>query len=199
MDLKAAEGLVGDIRFGSSYGFLVSAYRSSMYFWESVDMARKLLLVGLILMFGRGSALQLAAALATSTVFAMAHIYFLPFKLPLDNLLRFTTETHTVLTILLATSIKADSQAAERQATYDTFAVGTFVALVVLPFVLVVAGKLRAVRNTMRQSLTQAKTSQTADVRMAIRRFQLGLQSAEDRQIVSRSRWRDRLLGPFVP
>ena len=33
----AASDLINDIKFGSSYGFLVSAYRSSMYMWESVD------------------------------------------------------------------------------------------------------------------------------------------------------------------
>ena len=108
MDLKDAKNLIRDIRFGSTYGFLVSAYRSSMYFWESIDMARKLLLVGLMLMFGRGSVLQLAAALGASTLFLMAHIYFLPFKLPLDNLLRFTTELHTFITCLLYTSDAAD-------------------------------------------------------------------------------------------
>ena len=43
-------------------------------------------------------------------LFGMAHIQFTPFKLPLDNLLRFTTELHTVLTIVLANALKADDQ-----------------------------------------------------------------------------------------
>ena len=126
---------------------------------------------------------MMAAALAVSMLFTIAHVQFKPFKLLLDNLLRFTTEVHTVLMIMLANAVKADSQASERQTAYDSVAVGTFAALVALPFLLVVAAKLRAVRNTMRQSLAESKASQAVDVHMAIRRFQLGLQSAEDRQI----------------
>ena len=37
LDLRAASDLINDIQFGSSYGFLVAAYRSAMYMWESVD------------------------------------------------------------------------------------------------------------------------------------------------------------------
>ena len=37
LSLPAASDLINDIKFGSSYGFLVAAYRSSVYMWESVD------------------------------------------------------------------------------------------------------------------------------------------------------------------
>eukprot|EP01046_Picozoa_sp_COSAG06_P063829 COSAG06_NODE_14990_length_1108_cov_1.971259_3_plen_76_part_01 len=72
-------------------------------------MTRKLLLVGLILMVGRGSVLQLGSALFVAIAFVGAQIQFQPFKLPLDNLLRFSTELHTVITILVSFMIKADT------------------------------------------------------------------------------------------
>jgi hypothetical protein len=40
LDLQAASDLIQDIRASSKYGFLVGAYRPSVYFWESIDMLR---------------------------------------------------------------------------------------------------------------------------------------------------------------
>lgn len=37
LSLSAASDLINEIKFGSSYGFIVSAYRPSVYMWESVD------------------------------------------------------------------------------------------------------------------------------------------------------------------
>ena len=39
IDLNSAKDLIGDIQFGSSYAFLVAAFRpgSPMYLWESID------------------------------------------------------------------------------------------------------------------------------------------------------------------
>jgi hypothetical protein len=36
-DLRTAEQLIRDIKFGSEYSFLVKKYRSDMYFWEAVS------------------------------------------------------------------------------------------------------------------------------------------------------------------
>ena len=35
-DLRTAEQLIRDIKFGSEYGFLVKKYRSNMFMWEAV-------------------------------------------------------------------------------------------------------------------------------------------------------------------
>jgi len=37
-DLRTAEQLIRDIKFGSEYGFLVKKYRSDMFLWEAVRL-----------------------------------------------------------------------------------------------------------------------------------------------------------------
>jgi hypothetical protein len=172
-------------------------------------VARKLLLVGLILMFGRGSVLQLASALFVATLFMTAQATFSPFKLPLDNLLRLSTELHTVITILIAFTIKADADAGSNKSLYDAVIVSTFMALVVLPFVAVVTVKVLRVRKLMHQALDDpsARDAATGDVHMAIQRFQLGLQDAADRKVMleyfekpgaGAQLWRDKVIASHL-
>jgi hypothetical protein len=117
-------------------------------------------------------------------MFMTAQVHFSPFKLPLDNMLRFTTELHTIITILVALLIQTDDSVEDRQILYDVVVLGTVGVLVLVPFVAVVAVKLREVQAIMRESLSQVSSQNgpLADVHMAIRRFELGLQSNEDRQ-----------------
>lgn len=155
-------------------------------------MTRKLLLVGLILLFDRGSVLQLSSGLFVAVAFAIAQAAFQPFKLPPDNMLRVSTELHTVITILVSFTIKADTDmlsdgSSSRQSFYDIVMVGTFITLVVLPFLAVVCMKLTSVHRLMSQALedSAAQDATTGSVHMAMQRFQLGLQSAADRELVT--------------
>ena len=155
-------------------------------------VTRKLLLVGLILLFDRGSVLQLSSGLFVAVAFAIAQAAFQPFKLPPDNMLRVSTELHTVITILVSFTIKADTDmlsdgSSSRQSFYDIVMVGTFITLVVLPFLAVVCMKLTSVHRLMSQALedSAAQDATTGSVHMAMQRFQLGLQSAADRELVT--------------
>ena len=175
---------------------------------------RKLLLVGLILLFDRGSVLQLGSALFVAVAFLSAQAAFQPFKLPPDNLLRFSTELHTVITILVSFMIKADTDAlsdgsSSRQSFYDIVMVGTFIALVVLPFMAVVCMKLMSVHRLMSQALedSSAQDAATGSVHMAMQRFQLGLQGAADRELVTAyldkpsagtQLWRDKVIASHL-
>ena len=177
-------------------------------------VARKLLLVGLILMVGRGSVLQLGTALFVAVAFFGAQAAFQPFKLPPDNLLRFSTELHTVITILVSFTIKADTDAltdgsSSRRLHYDIVMVGTFIALVVLPFMAVVSMKVMKLRRLMTQALegSAAQDATTGSMHMAMQRFQLGLQSAADRELVTAyldkpsagaQLWRDKVIASHL-
>ena len=177
-------------------------------------MTRKLLLVGLILLFDRGSVVQLSSALFVAVSFLSAQAAFQPFKLPPDNLLRFSTELHTVITILVLFTIKADADAltdgsSSRRLHYDIVMVGTFVALVVLPFIAVVSMKLMKVRRLMSQDLedSPSQDTTTGSVHMAMQRFQLGLQGAADRELVTAyldkpsagtQLWRDKVIASHL-
>lgn len=177
-------------------------------------MTRKLLLVGLILMVGRGTVLQLGAALFVGVTFLSAQTAFQPFKLSPDNMLRFSTELHTVITILVAFMIKADTDilndgSSSRRLHYDIMMVGTFIALVVLPFIAIVSLKLMKVRRLMSQDLedSPSQDTTTGSVHMAMQRFQLGLQGAADRELVTAyldkpsagtRLWRDKVIASHL-
>ncbi|MDA8539130.1 hypothetical protein N9K47_00130 [bacterium] len=238
LSLAAASDLINEIKIGSSYGFLTSAYRSSVCMWESVDskfaagsssmcgnarlirtnpilprrlyaVTRKLTLVGLVLWFGRGSVLQLASALFVAILFMMAQGVVQPFKLPLDNQLRLSTELHTVLIILIASTIKADPDAQSNKSAYDIVMVVTCLFLVLLPFMYAVRAKLLSVKRALESEKAQegATDEQKQRREMAILRFQLGLQDSVDRETMlkyfeqptaGKQLWRDKVIASHL-
>eukprot|EP01046_Picozoa_sp_COSAG06_P026528 COSAG06_NODE_2286_length_7159_cov_18.500708_2_plen_136_part_01 len=66
-DVEAADA-IRDVTTGREYSFLVNAYKPRYYHWEGVDMVRKLLLVGVLAVAGRGSVSQLFVAAIVSCV-----------------------------------------------------------------------------------------------------------------------------------
>lgn len=62
-ELKIADDVaadaIRDCNTGREYSFLVNAYKPRYYYWEGYDMVRKLLLVGMLVIAGRGSVGQL--------------------------------------------------------------------------------------------------------------------------------------------
>ena len=66
-----------------------------------MDMLRKLILVGLVLLVGRGSVAQLCAAMILSFAFFSLHMKTWPYKIEQDNILRATTEAHVFIVIMV--------------------------------------------------------------------------------------------------
>ena len=62
-DEQAAEA-IREINLGKSHSFLVNAYKSHLFWWESLDMLRKLALSGLLQFFERGTAAQVLVGCA---------------------------------------------------------------------------------------------------------------------------------------
>jgi hypothetical protein len=63
-----------DVTVLSDVAILVDAYRPSVAFWETIDMLRKLALVGLVVLVGRGSVAQIAAGTVLSFGFFALHV-----------------------------------------------------------------------------------------------------------------------------
>lgn len=127
VEQKTAEYVIRDITIGRSYSFLMDAYLPDYLYWvgttypepfeqviscsrvsslcsveqESLDMLRKLALVGLVLMVGRGSVAQLSCAITLSFGFFALQMYTWPYKIVQDNILRATTEIHVFIVRLL--------------------------------------------------------------------------------------------------
>ena len=96
---EQATSVVQDVQLGNSFSFLVDAYKSRFHYWEMIDLYRKLLLVGAVVAFGRGSVLQLLAAIIFSFGFFTGQMACRPMKHDMDNMLRASCECHIFLTI----------------------------------------------------------------------------------------------------
>jgi hypothetical protein len=76
-----AKDIIQDIQLGSSYGFLVDSYKSRYPYWEMIDLYRKLLIVGVAGLFGRGDVVQLFIAVIFSAFFFTAQMKCWPMKI----------------------------------------------------------------------------------------------------------------------
>jgi hypothetical protein len=57
-----------DLSLGTTYGSLVSAYKPAFFWWEPIDLLRKLVLVGMLAVVERGSVAQVWAGLMCSFI-----------------------------------------------------------------------------------------------------------------------------------
>lgn len=95
VDESVADFILRDVSaMGQTFSFIMDAYSFRHYYWESLDLVRKLLLVGLVLLLGRGSVAQIIVALMLSFGFFALHMRTWPYKLYPDNLFRAATEMH---------------------------------------------------------------------------------------------------------
>lgn len=74
-----AEAMVNNLAMGVLYGVLTDASKPKYYFTESLDMLRKVLLLGFVaIAFDRGSVAQAVVSLVVSVLFLCLHISFWP-------------------------------------------------------------------------------------------------------------------------
>ena len=98
ISIEEAGPAVHDITMGSAYGFLVDAFKPQFYLSESVDMLRKLCLVGLVVLFDRGSVVQLLTTLCISIAFMFWHVKAWPYKIDLVRRASLIACTHSLTT-----------------------------------------------------------------------------------------------------
>lgn len=88
VDVQTAAFVIRDVTVGRDFSFVMDAYDPRYLYWEAVDMFRKLALVGLVLVVGRGTVAQLTVAIILAFGFFVAHMQTWPYKLHQDNLFR---------------------------------------------------------------------------------------------------------------
>ena len=149
-------------------------------------MFRKLALVGLVLIVGRGTIAQLAAAIILSFGFFALQMKTWPYKLEADNLLRAATEMHVFIVITTALILKNDlSWEGVSVDAYDYVLFLSFIVLVPGATVLAVGSKVRYVSRLL---ATERDTDDALQRRQLAFDLQtLGLAEDEDREILKRS------------
>ena len=89
------------------YGFLYSRYKEEVYYFESVEFLRKLILVGAIMFLMPGSIMQISIAFIVSIVFFILHIKLQPFKEDSDTHLQSITLFCSSVTLFSAIMLNA--------------------------------------------------------------------------------------------
>ena len=154
VDEKQAAFVIRDITIGEDYSFLMDAYVPAYLYWEALDMLRKLALVGLVLMVGRGSVAQLNAALCLSFGFFALQVRVCPYKIQEDNVFRAVTECHVFIVIGTALTLQKIDLTREAMGAnvYDWTLFTTFIITVPVAFVVAVVAKVRHVHYVLGQT-----------------------------------------------
>ena len=175
-----------DIQLGTQYGTLVSAYKPSLFWWEPIDLLRKLVLVGLLAVVDKGSAAQCWAGIILSFGFFALHVKTLPFRYWEDNLLKGMVEAHVFVVLLFALTLKVDLQGESLDSDmYDT--ITTVSCVIMVPGTAIVTMILKCtLTDDAWRGVQQSTGSDERSMRlqMAFQRFLRARETPEDRSLL---------------
>ena len=187
-DVMAADA-IRDVATGREYSFLVNAYKPRYYYWEGYDMVRKLMLVGMLVIFSRGSVTQLFMAIIISFGSFALQVKLAPYRHAEDNLLKAMIEAHIFLIVSIALALKgleADNEYAGYKNYYDGALIAGFVVAVPVSFFGAILAKRRVIGNALREAAAASTDDQSTEARKrAVRLLQLGLTSNDDMRLLS--------------
>jgi hypothetical protein len=146
-DVDSVRSTVIDVTQGKIYGNLISAYKPGWFLWESIDMGRKLAIIGVLSQVSQGSTFQICVGILTTFVFFAGHVAILPYRHWEDNLFKATTELHLFCMMVLVLALKTD-MASEKTYSVGFYDYSVFILWVILvpaTFFLCVWSKFRSV------------------------------------------------------
>merc|ERR1711871_1104854 len=88
--------------------FLWGSYESRYYWWEVVEMARKLVLTGLLVIFLEGSVLQLCTGLVVTVVSLVIYANICPYSSRTDDVLQLFCLAQLFITLLSGMVLKVN-------------------------------------------------------------------------------------------
>lgn len=150
--------LKGDKSVHKQFDMLIEDYKPEAYYWEIVELSRKVLLAGLIMFFYRGSQIQAAGAICVAFVFFAFHIHVKPYKLTVHN--RIKALWDSVLFIALLGALVLQTQLRESLHTRIAYAIAYFVTIAsVVMFALIVHAFGQIKNHHERRSTRDARTA----------------------------------------
>ena len=90
------------------FAFIVGDYKPQYFFWECLEMLRKVSLTGLLIFFSKGSLLQIIVAVMITFAFLIGTARNMPFKDELANNFKLATECCLLITLVFAIMLKVD-------------------------------------------------------------------------------------------
>ena len=88
--------------FTRSIGFLHAPFRPDFFYFDILELAKKLLLIGFASLIAPGSLVQIMIAVIVSQLFLVLHLQSLPFRRPMDNILATMMNLSLVIFFLYA-------------------------------------------------------------------------------------------------
>eukprot|EP01046_Picozoa_sp_COSAG06_P051942 COSAG06_NODE_8599_length_2118_cov_45.241768_2_plen_262_part_00 len=89
------------------FNFLIGDFKPEYWFWEVVELFRKLLLSGILSLVGRGSIAQAALGTVISFAFFALHLRLLPYKSPTLNVIKAISEIQMFAVLLLSVILQS--------------------------------------------------------------------------------------------
>ena len=86
--------------------FLCENYKAEYWYWEIVEITRKLLQISVLTMFGSSDAWYLSVTVAVSLVYLTSYAYCKPISNKFEHTLHITSLLSISLNLLVATSLK---------------------------------------------------------------------------------------------
>ncbi|XP_072014023.1 uncharacterized protein [Amphiura filiformis] len=114
--------------------FLCENYETKYWYWEIVELFRKVVQPSLIVLFGSGDPLTLGATIALSMVLITSHAYFKPMKDSFENMLQMTSLVAIFLNMLCAEVllVPLTDPSGNRQTAMAVFIIALNVSVVLL-------------------------------------------------------------------
>ena len=121
--------------------FLCENYHPKYWFWELVELTRKVLQMVLVVLYGSDNPLTLSASISLSMVFIAIHAYFKPMKDKFEHWLQMLSLLAIFFNLLAAVTlmIPYDDTSGHRETAMTVFIISINVSVVILA-----GGKLKS-------------------------------------------------------
>ena len=97
-------------RIALAFGSLYQSYEPEYFYWECVEMLRKMLLTGAVQLVGSGTSAQALFAVLVCLAHLMLVMRAAPYEDALDDVLQFLTTLSLLVTLILGMALDSDSQ-----------------------------------------------------------------------------------------
>jgi hypothetical protein len=118
------------------YSFLTRDYRPEFYYFECIELVRKMLLAGAIIFLSQGSIEQAFVAGIISFFFFAVYARAMPFRDRFDNVLKLCAEVQTFMTLFISIILRTASTQGgklEKEEMYGMLLVGTNIIVTPVP------------------------------------------------------------------
>ncbi|XP_072026905.1 uncharacterized protein [Amphiura filiformis] len=141
--------------------FLCENYKAEFWYWEIIELTRKLLQISLLIIFGSNDSCYLAATVAVSMVYLTTYSYCKPISDGFEHALQMTSLISIFLNLLIATSL---SQNDSMEATHSRVVAVALVILNVGVLIAVATNIVLLVIKACRQKEVRGRVASTCKI-----------------------------------